>query len=212
MNSTERVTVLPKLAQFYLRTLRGNLWALPQGDQREVIAGIEAHIREGLGAANDDPDRIDDVLGSLGTPEEVAQQALDDFEERTGRTAHPKYLTVPRGLQIGVLALVVAATLAALLLPAGISDTQLDSGDHIIVATTLLQSNSPIVLIPMTIPLLLAIVPLLARKRGWRAVSIASTALLGVFAVIASATLGWFYLPALLLAVVAVSLPWRGRV
>lgn len=210
MNTTDSVSVLPELAQFYLRTLHRELWALPAGDQREVLAGIAAHIREGLGGASDE-DRVDEVLGSLGSPAEVAEQALDDYEERTGRTARPRYLTVPRGLQIGVLALVAAATLAALLLPAGISDTELDSGQHIVVATTLLQTSSALVLIPMAVPLLLAVTPLVVRKRGWRAVSIVCTVLLGVFAVIASATIGWFYLPALVVAIVAICLPWRGR-
>ena len=103
----------------------------------------------------------------------------------------------------------MAATLAAVLLPAGVSELRSSSGEHIIETPTLLQKYSPLILIPLLIPIALAIVPLVFSGKTWRASSILCTAALGVFAIIASATLGWYYLPALIVAIIAVCLPQR---
>lgn len=59
-------------------------------------------------------------------------------------------------------------------------------------------------------PILLTAIPLLARGRAGRPIAIACTALLAVFTVIATASIGWFFVPALLAAFVAIFLP-EGR-
>ncbi|MDR6415532.1 hypothetical protein [Pseudarthrobacter sulfonivorans] len=56
---------------------------------------------------------------------------------------------------------------------------------------------------PLLIPVALTALPLLIRGRALIPVSVATTVTLVVFVVIASASIGWFYLPALAAAVAA---------
>lgn len=58
--------------------------------------------------------------------------------------------------------------------------------------------------VPLLIPVALTALPLLARGRARTPVSVATTVVLIVFVVIGSASIGWFYIPALAAAVAAV--------
>ncbi|WP_125616998.1 HAAS signaling domain-containing protein [Specibacter cremeus] len=210
MNEIKDGSKTPASAEQYLRALRRELRPLPRSEQCEVLNGIAAHIHETLHKAGHE--ETSKALAALGSPRMIAEQAFDDFESRTGRTARPRYLNAARALQIGAAALAVAATLAALLLPGVVRDTQINSGEHIVETLTLLQTHSAGILIPLAIPIVLTGLPLAVIGSRWRATSIACTILLAVFAVIASATVGWFYSPAFIVAIVAVSIPLRSKV
>lgn len=69
---------------------------------------------------------------------------------------------------------------------------------------TLLETNGPSIFVPLLIPVALTALPLLIRGRARTPVSVATTVALVVFVVIASASIGWFYIPALAAAVAAV--------
>ena len=69
---------------------------------------------------------------------------------------------------------------------------------------TLLQVNGPFVLIPVMLPVLTTLIALLLRKQGVR---IVATILIGGFALIAGFTIGWFYLPAAILLLLASCVP-----
>ena len=108
-----------------------------------------------------------------------------------------------RVLQGVAFALAIAATLAALLLPLYTSETSSGgsgSPDSPVVTEqlTLLAVNGPGIFVPLLIPVLLTGLPLLIRGTAWRGLSIAATVLLAAFVVLALASIGGFYLPALL--------------
>lgn len=112
--------------------------------------------------------------------------------------------TVPRVAQIATSVLAVAATLAAILLPSSVRMNITNAGSPKIETLTLLEIHPPTVLIPLAIPVFLTLIPLLIRSKRWRIASIGCVVLLAVFTVIASASVGWFYIPALLAGLIAV--------
>lgn len=61
----------------------------------------------------------------------------------------------------------------------------------------------------LTIPVLLTLVPFVTRGRLWPTMSQVATVFLGLFAVIGSLSLGFYFLPAFIAALVAVFLPPR---
>jgi hypothetical protein len=191
---------LPDEAVRYLKSLHRSLAALPRADREELAEGVEGHIRDALTSG----DRtVGEVLSDLGPPQEIAAPALEEFERRNGKFRRPSW-AVPRTAQVAALVFVIAATLAALLLPTGVSVTQISDGDKVVETPTLLQMNAPTILIPMAIPFVLTLIPLLTPPHRWRLISSACAGLLAVFVVIASASIGWLYAPALLAGLVAV--------
>jgi hypothetical protein len=192
---------LPDEASRYLRALHRSLAALPKEDRDEVIEGVEGHIRDALAGGER---TVEEVLLNLGSPEDVAAPALDEFERRSESLNSDGHFTVPRVAQIGAFVFVIAATLAAVLLPSNVRVNITEPGAPRIETPTLLEINPPTVLIPLAIPLVLTLIPLLVRAKRWRIISIVCVVLLAVFTVIASASVGWFYIPALLAGLVAV--------
>ena len=69
---------------------------------------------------------------------------------------------------------------------------------------TLLETAGPSVLVPLLIPVALTVLPLPIRGHAGVRVSVATTAALAFFVVIGSASIGWFYVPALAAAVAAI--------
>lgn len=129
------------------------------------------------------------------------RENLADVGGRSG------YFSPARVLQVVALTFAVAAALAVLFLPGGVEITKTSDGRQYIEEPTLFQTLGPHIFVPLLIPLLLTCAPLLFTGRGWKGVSIAATVALAVFSVIGSASIGWFYLPALLAAVAALFLP-----
>jgi hypothetical protein len=106
--------------------------------------------------------------------------------------------------QVVALGLSVAASLALLVIPAfGGTSASSEGGREVTHATTLLESEGPRVLLVLAIPLVLTLVPLLVRGRGRGAVSVLAALLLGVGALLGLASIGAFYLPALIFAIAA---------
>lgn len=192
---------LPDEASQYLRALHRSLGALPREDRDEVIDGVESHIHDALAAGERN---VEEILLNLGSPEDIAAPALDEFERRSGSRKSNGHFTVPRVAQIAAFVFVIAATLAAILLPSSVRMNITNAGSPKIETPTLLEIHPPTVLIPLAIPLILTLIPLLVREKRWRIVSIVCVVLLAVFTVIASASVGWYYMPALLAGLVAV--------
>jgi hypothetical protein len=121
-----------------------------------------------------------------------------------GRSA---YFDPARVLQIVALTFAVAAVLVALFLPGGVSVTETSDGRQYIETPTLFQTMGQRLVIPLLIPLFLTAMPLLFPGRAWKGISIAATVGLAAFSVIGSASIGWFFLPALAAAVAALFIP-----
>jgi len=108
-----------------------------------------------------------------------------------------------RVLQGVAFALAIAATLVVFFLPlytsvSSVEGSGIPGTPEVTEQLTLLAVNGPGIFVPLLIPVFLTGLPLLVRGKPWKGLSIAATVLLGAFAVLGSASIGWFYLPALL--------------
>lgn len=106
----------------------------------------------------------------------------------------------------GVVAFVLAlaASVLLLFLPLYATMTTTSTGATTQGRASLWAENGPWILIPLAVPVLLTAVIALARGRGGLVVSILCTFVLAAFTVLALASIGMFYLPALIVAAVAV--------
>ncbi|MDQ1595961.1 MAG: hypothetical protein QOH40_2517 [Arthrobacter pascens] len=106
--------------------------------------------------------------------------------------------------QIIAFSLTVAAAMMVLLVPlySGVKVTN-DGPEHVTTSTLLDIVGLPI-LVPLLIPVALTGLPLLLRERPQKYASVATTVALAIFALLASATIGWFYVPALAAALASV--------
>lgn len=107
--------------------------------------------------------------------------------------------------QIAALALSVLASLLLLILPVfgGTSATESSDGTQAERTVTLLESEGVGVLIPLSIPALLMLIPLYPTGRARRWVNLASTVLFAAFALLSLLSVGIFYLPALVCSIAA---------
>lgn len=179
---------------------------LPEAYRDDVLTGLREHIIDqfdaGVGA--------EAILVGLGEPQQVAADAFEQYRQEAGddtTSGHPGAKTV---LQWAAFLLAVAAVGATLFLPGYSEVTTTGDGGTVSVTTrTLLDTMGPAAVVLMLIPLALTGIPLLVRDRSRRPLSIGLTALLAVFAVLTSASVGWFFLPAALAAIVAMVVPDR---
>ncbi|AYG04869.1 hypothetical protein [Gryllotalpicola protaetiae] len=108
--------------------------------------------------------------------------------------------------QLIALALAVVAVAAVLFVPSySIETSSSDHGASYFVVSALVV-NGPGMLVPLGIPLLVAVAPVAARGRAWHPVSITATVLLAAFAVIGAFSIGIFFAPAALVEIVALFL------
>lgn len=121
----------------------------------------------------------------------------------------PRPPKAKRIAQVVTVALSLVATGAILVLPGYVTVTLDSAGTEIVSTASVLTVVGPSVLAVLAIPNLFAIAPLLARDRALQPVSIASAVLLAGFGVVSAATLGLYFVPAILGAIVAVFLPPR---
>jgi hypothetical protein len=101
------------------------------------------------------------------------------------------------------LALALAAMVVLLAVPLGTRETASTSGERTVESTTLLQSQGAGALVPLAVPVLLTALPLSAPRSRRPAVSLLCAALLGIGVVLSVLSIGVFFVPALIAAVVA---------
>lgn len=100
--------------------------------------------------------------------------------------------------------LTITAALVLLLVPSYRGVRLSDDGPEQVVSLTLLEVVGPYIFVPLLIPVALTGLPLLLRGRARNYASVATTVALAIFTLIASATIGWFYVPALAAALASV--------
>lgn len=113
--------------------------------------------------------------------------------------------------QIIAFSLTIAAALALLLAPFHVEVHVTNGGPEQVTASTLLETEGPSILVPLLIPAALTGLPLLLKVPARKYASIGTTATLATFVVIASASIGWFYIPSLAAALAALLVPSRSR-
>jgi hypothetical protein len=206
-------TTWPAPVDEYLRRLRKALAGLPARYRTEVISTLAEHANDRL-AEGDSPQAIVD---SLGDPVAVAAQAIEEHLHRGGR---PSWLTPRRVAQLIAAVLALVAGVAALAFIPAYTAVTVQSGmdgttqtqTQTVTTMTLLEANGWSALLAVGIPFLLTLVPLLTSGRAWRGTAIAGAVLLAAFVVLGSASVGWYFLPALAAATTGACLPDRRRV
>lgn len=106
--------------------------------------------------------------------------------------------------QVLAVSLAIVASSVLLVVPTYTQATVTAGGLEQVKHLTLLEINGPSILVPLVIPMVLTALPLLIRGRTRTSVSVVATAALVGFVLIGSASIGWFYFPALVAAVAAV--------
>ena len=106
--------------------------------------------------------------------------------------------------QVLAVSLAIIASLVLLLVPMYTQVKLTPGGPGQVSHPTLLETVGPSIFVPLLIPVALTALPLLIRGRARTPVSVATTVALVVFVALGSASIGWFYVPALGAAVAAV--------
>lgn len=106
--------------------------------------------------------------------------------------------------QVLAISLAILASSVLLMVPMHTQAKVTAGGLEQVKHLTLLELVGPSILVPLLIPMVLTALPLLTRGRARTSVSVVTTAALAGFVLIGSASIGWFYVPALAAAVAAV--------
>lgn len=206
MNASTR---LPHDAEAWLTELHDHLHALDPALRQEIVDGFRAHIIDS--SASDSAEAVGDVLAALGTPAEAAARVIDEQREATGDDPARYRWGAKRVTQIIAAALTVAATLALLIIPSYTSVSEDSTGEETIETVPLLTVVGAWYLVVLALPIVFTIAPLIPKHRRWQTISIVSTILLVLFTVIGSLSIGYYYIPASIVAIVALFLPTSER-
>ena len=202
-------TGLPHDAEAWLTELHDRLHALDPALRQEIVDGFRAHIIDS--STSDSVEAMRDVLTALGTPAETAARVLDEQRDATGNDPTRYRWGAKRITQIVAAALTVAATLALLILPSYTSVSEDSTGEETIETLPLLSVVGVWYLVVLVLPLVFTVAPLIPKHRWWQTVSVISTILLVLFTAIGSLSIGYYYIPAAIAAIVAAFLPSSGR-
>ncbi|CAN7187018.1 hypothetical protein LJR078_000489 [Arthrobacter sp. LjRoot78] len=119
-----------------------------------------------------------------------------------------RYRSDPKSVrQIVAFSLTIAASLVLLLVPVYSTAIISNDGPDQVTASTLLEIVGPYVFVLLLIPVALTGLPLLVRGPARMPASVATTVALTIFTMLASATIGWFYVPALAAALASLMTP-----
>ena len=198
-----KVRDLPDRAERWLRHVSRRLGSLDRGQREDIIEGLRSHLSEILDAG----EPIDDVLARIGSPKVCAAKIISEQRSATGEDLGGYRLNAKRIFQFAAFVLTAGAVLAALVLP-GYTTMTSDSAGHVAVGSrTLLEVSGPGVIAVMAVPFLLALAPLLARANSWKRISAFSAALLLAFAAVAWLSIGRYFAPGAVIAVIAAFMP-----
>ena len=128
------------------------------------------------------------------------------MEQRSERRG---YWNAKRVAQLIAFVLATMAAIAVLFVPSYTTAISDSDGNETIGGSTVWEVNGPTFLLVMAIPIAITILPLLVRGPSWPAASVIAAVLIGLFAVIGSLSIGFYFIPAVAAELVAVFLPSR---
>ena len=134
----------------------------------------------------------------------VAQTEYAAMTDRAGRLPRVKRL-----LQWLALVLAAAASVFLAFLPVYSGVASDSNGNSAETSATLVQVNGPSVIVLLAIPIAISLLPLFTRGRAWQPLSIAAAVLLGLAVLLGSFSIGIFFVPAMIVEVVAACFPTR---
>lgn len=114
-----------------------------------------------------------------------------------------------RGWQSAAVVCAIAAAVALLVVPTGsgqsVSVDRSGGRTSDITHHTLLQSEGRSILLVLAVPIILTVIPLITSRRQRRTATLISTSLLSVGVVLALMSIGVFFVPAVVCALVAIA-------
>ena len=134
----------------------------------------------------------------------IAQAEFTATIDRAGRLPRVKRL-----LQWLALLLTVTASVLLAFLPVYSGVTSDSNGTSTESSATLVQVNGSSVIILLAIPIAISLLPLFTRGRAWQPLSITAAILLGIAVFLGILSIGIFFVPVLIVEVVAACLPTR---
>lgn len=198
---------LPGQAEGYLIHLDRALDQLPVEDRAAIVADVTDHIRAQLARG----EAIEQVLANLGAAQEVAAAAFDRPMTERVALLPTRWWTATRVAQLTAAALFAVAGLLIAFVPLGTAVTEGSTPNGTVLSdvqnTTLADDVGwYAVMAFVSVPLLLAIVPMLLDGHAHRISTIAAAVLAFLFCVLALASIGLFYLPGVLALIAAAAL------
>ncbi|MFT4218481.1 MAG: hypothetical protein QM619_15035 [Micropruina sp.] len=201
MNKTEH-----ELIARYLLELERRLAPLPADQRAAICDDVRAHLEDAAEAGRP----IAEVIAALGPAHVVAAEYLREFgiaaDELPGRRTQTRLLLA--AAVVGA----VTAVFTAFLFPVFASRTTVTGEDGSVVETadealTVAQFAGPVAALLLLIPASVAAAPLLVSRRHRDRVGLVAAASVTLFALVSGATVGFFFVPLVLVQWAAVLVP-----
>lgn len=197
----------------YLRSVERMLSGIAVEHRTAVLEDLRGHFAD----AEDAGLPVDTIIRGLGTPDEIADRAVEEFgadADAVDARSEPAW-RVLQGAAVAV-ALVTGIVVAFILPSYGVaSDSMTSDGAHTAErsAVTIFQQLGLAMALVALVPALVAAVPLAVPRRARTTTASVAAVVLTLMAVVGGFTLGGFFLPTVMLAWAAL-IAWvrlRGR-
>lgn len=185
----------------YLRSVERTLSDIAPEHRAAVLEDLRGHFED----AEDAGRPVDTIIGGLGTPQEIADRAVEEFgpDADAGAVHAERAWRVLQGAAVAV-ALVTGIVVAFILPSYGFSssDSVTPDGPHTAEpsAGTIFQQLGLAMALVALVPALVAAAPLAVPRRARAATGSVAAAVLTLMALVGGFTLGGFFLPVVLLS------------
>lgn len=180
----------------YLRSVERMLRGIAPEHRTAVLEDLRGHFAD----AEDAGLPVDETIRGLGSPKEIADRALEEFDGVDAGAVKGRAERAWRVLQGSAVVLaVVIGVVVAFILPTHTIASSGDGGssvDHL----TVLQNDGIWVALLTLIPAMIAAVPVLVSQAARLAVSVICAMLVTVLMFISMWTIGGFFLPVVLMS------------
>ncbi|MDQ0614733.1 hypothetical protein QF046_002374 [Microbacterium sp. W4I4] len=184
----------------YLRSVERMLRGIAPEHRTAVLDDLRGHFAD----AEDAGRPVDEIVRGLGTPQEIADRAVEEFgaDAVAGDGRAESAWRVLQGAAVVVA--VVIGVVVAFMMPSytGFVDTVSSDGTRTQVDTTqtLVEVNGLWVALIALVPALVALVPMVVPRRARTATASVAAAVLTLMALVGGFSLGGFFLPTVMLS------------
>lgn len=184
----------------YLRSVERMLRGIAPEHRAAVLEDLRGHFAD----AEDAGRPVDEIVRGLGTPQEIADRAVEEF----GADAEHVDVRAERAWRVlqgsAVVLAVVIGVVVAFILPSYVGSVDTASSDgtsmHLETRQTLVEVNGLWVALIALVPALVALVPMVVPRRARTATASVAAVVLTLMALVGGFTLGGFFLPTVMLA------------
>jgi len=178
----------------YLRSVERMLRRIDAAHRASVLDDLRGHFAD----AEDAGRPVEETIRGLGTPEEIAERASEEFggSDEVDAAAERAWRVLQGAATVSALIIGVAV---GFIVPTHTIATS-EGGDSVLQHLTILQNDGLWVAILLLIPAVFAAVPLVVARAARIAVAVICGMLLIAVSLIAVFTVGEFFLPVLLLS------------